>query len=92
MTGIGADDKNGLWIIINLLHELPVLKVALFVEEDQIVGIFTENAGGLIFLQNDLILVDKHLKRRIVGDIKGLSYAFGNDDAAQVVDLSDDTD
>lgn len=35
MMGIGADDKNGLWIIINLLHELPVLKVALFVEEEK---------------------------------------------------------
>ena len=35
MMGIGADDKNGLWIIINLLHELPVLKVALFLEEEK---------------------------------------------------------
>lgn len=35
MTGIGADDKNGLWIIIKLLHDVPVLKVALFVEEEK---------------------------------------------------------
>ena len=28
-VGCGADDKNGLWIIINLLHSEPVLKVAL---------------------------------------------------------------
>lgn len=34
-AGIGADDKNGLWIIIKLLHELQVLKVALFVEEEK---------------------------------------------------------
>ena len=35
MMGIGADDKNGLWIIIKLLHEVPILKVALFVEEEK---------------------------------------------------------
>lgn len=34
-TGIGADDKNGLWIIIRLLHEKPLLKVALFVQEER---------------------------------------------------------
>ena len=34
-VGIGADDKNGLWVVLKLLHELPVLKVALFVEEEK---------------------------------------------------------
>lgn len=34
-VGCGADDKNGLWIIINLLHSEPVLKVALFVQEER---------------------------------------------------------
>lgn len=34
-VGCGADDKNGLWIIINLLREEPVLKVALFVQEER---------------------------------------------------------
>ena len=34
-VGCGADDKNGLWIIINLLHTEPVLKVALFVQEER---------------------------------------------------------
>lgn len=34
-VGIGADDKNGLWIINNLLHTKPVLKVALFVQEER---------------------------------------------------------
>ena len=33
--GIGADDKNGLWIINRLLHVKPVLKVALFVQEER---------------------------------------------------------
>ncbi len=34
-VGIGADDKNGLWIINHLLHAKPVLKVALFVQEER---------------------------------------------------------
>lgn len=33
-VGCGADDKNGLWVIINLLHSEPILKVALFVQEE----------------------------------------------------------
>jgi di/tripeptidase len=38
-VGCGADDKNGLWVIINLLHSEPVLKVALFVLEERCYGI-----------------------------------------------------
>ncbi len=34
-VGIGADDKNGLWIISHLLHTKQVLKVALFVQEER---------------------------------------------------------
>ena len=34
-VGCGADDKNGLWIIINLLHSEPVLKAAMFVQEER---------------------------------------------------------
>ena len=30
-VGIGADDKNGVWIILKLLHQKPILKIALFV-------------------------------------------------------------
>lgn len=33
-VGLGADDKNGVWIALKLLQELPLLKVALFVEEE----------------------------------------------------------
>lgn len=40
-VGCGADDKNGLWIIINLLHSEPMLKVALFVQEERV----GDNAG-----------------------------------------------
>ena len=34
-VGIGAVDKNGLWLINRLLHAKPVLKVALFVQEER---------------------------------------------------------
>ena len=34
-VGCGADDKNGIWIIINLLQSEPVLKVVLFVQEER---------------------------------------------------------
>lgn len=34
-VGPGADDKNGIWVAIKLLHELPVLKAVLFVEEEK---------------------------------------------------------
>ena len=34
-VGCGADDKNGLWIIMNILKTEPVLKVALFVQEER---------------------------------------------------------
>ena len=34
-VGCGADDKNGIWIILNLLRSEPILKVALFVQEER---------------------------------------------------------
>ena len=34
-VGIGADDKNGIWIALRLLHEVDTLKVAFFVQEEK---------------------------------------------------------
>lgn len=34
-VGIGADDKNGIWIALNLLQEIENIKVAFFVEEEK---------------------------------------------------------
>ena len=34
-VGCGADDKNGLWVIMNLLRSVPVMKAALFVQEER---------------------------------------------------------
>lgn len=34
-VGIGADDKNGIWIVMRLLEQLDVLKAVLFVREEK---------------------------------------------------------
>lgn len=34
-VGIGADDKNGVWVALKLLREVEVLKVAFFVQEEK---------------------------------------------------------
>lgn len=34
-VGTGADDKNGIWIALRLLHEIPVIKAVFFVEEEK---------------------------------------------------------
>lgn len=49
-VGIGADDKNGLWIIIRLLQKRPILKAALFVQEE--VGCKGSKVCSLNFFTN----------------------------------------
>lgn len=34
MTGIGADDKNGIWICLNMLERFKVMKCVFFVQEE----------------------------------------------------------
>lgn len=54
-VGCGADDKNGLWVIINLLRSEPVLKAALFVQEERmgdIVGCRGARACDLSFFND----------------------------------------
>jgi putative aminopeptidase FrvX len=54
-VGCGADDKNGLWIAIRLLHSTAILKVALFVEEEkdgEIAGCRGSRACSMSFFDN----------------------------------------
>lgn len=54
-AGIGADDKNGVWIAIQLLLSEPDLKVALFVQEEKdgdIRGCRGSGACSLEFFQD----------------------------------------
>ena len=78
-VGIGADDKNGLWMINNLLHTKPVLKVALFVQEERdgdMAGCRGSKACSLSFF-NDvryMLAVDRKGNNEVVtvgkGDIR----------------------
>ena len=34
LEGLGADDKNGIWIALKCLEQFPVLKIAFFKEEE----------------------------------------------------------
>ena len=54
-VGCGADDKNGLWVILNLLKTESILKVALFVQEERtgdIAGCRGARACDLSFFYN----------------------------------------
>lgn len=85
MTGIGADDKNGLWIIIKLLHDVPVLKVALFVEEEkkgELAGCRGSKSCSLKHFENVLyvLAVDRKGCSEVVingkGDVKLCDASF----------------
>ena len=49
-TNLGADDKNGIWIALELLRTEPVLKVALFPGEE--IGCVGSKACNMDFFQN----------------------------------------
>ena len=54
-VGIGADDKNGIWIAMQLLQSEPILKVALFVQEEKdgdLIGCRGSKACSLDFFDN----------------------------------------
>jgi di/tripeptidase len=60
-VGCGADDKNGLWIIYHLLHSEPILKVALFVQEERdgdLAGCRGARACDLSFFDNVKYLLE----------------------------------
>ena len=60
-VGCGADDKNGLWIVLNLLQTEPVLKVALFVQEERagdLAGCRGARACDLSFFDNVKYIIE----------------------------------
>ena len=60
-VGCGADDKNGLWIVLNLLQTEPVLKVALFVQEERdgdLAGCRGAHACDLSFFDNVKYIIE----------------------------------
>ena len=78
-VGIGADDKNGLWIINHLLHTKQVLKIALFVQEErdgEMAGCRGSKACSFDFFSNVhyILAVDRKGNNEVVtvgkGDIR----------------------
>ena len=65
-----------------------ILADTLSVEEDYIVGICTEDAGRLIFLKNYAIFIGEYFKRVLFGYVHGLSDAYGEHYASQLVYLT----
>lgn len=49
-VGIGADDKNGIWVALKCLEEFDVLKCAFFVSEE--IGCVGSNKADLKFFDN----------------------------------------
>lgn len=76
--GIGADDKNGVWIALRLLQSEPILKVAFFVQEEkdgELSGCRGSNACDLAFFDNvDYIL---QCDRKGAGDVVTFSEKAG---------------
>jgi hypothetical protein len=60
-------------------------------EEDDVIGTVAENAGGLIFLQNDLIFVGEDLERVFFVDVHYLSDAYGENYSSKLVYFPCDT-
>lgn len=48
--GIGADDKNGIWVCLNALAEFPVMKCAFFVSEE--VGCVGSSSADMSFFDD----------------------------------------
>lgn len=63
----------------------------LAVEENYIVGVGAEDAGGLIFLKDYSVLVGEDLKRILLADVHSLTDADGEHYATQLVYFSYDS-
>lgn len=83
-VGIGADDKNGLWIISHLLQTKQVLKVALFVQEErdgEMPGCRGSRACSLAFFDDVryILAVDRKVNNEVVTVGKGNIRLCDND-------------
>ena len=56
-----------------------------------VVHAVAENAGRLIFLQDNTVSVDKNLERILVVDVKCFAQFRRNDDTAKIVNGTDDS-
>lgn len=72
MTGIGADDKNGIWICLKCLEEFKVMKCAFFVREE--VGCIGSQKADMDFFSNCryVLQCDRKGNRDLITHISGM--------------------
>jgi len=58
--GLGADDKNGIWICLRCLEECPCLKVFMAVGEEK--GCIGSNRADMSFFENSLYVLEPDCK------------------------------
>ena len=68
-----------------------ILADSLSVEENDVIRIGAENAGGLIFLKNYFVFVGEDLERVFFIDVHYLSDAYGENDSSKLVYFPCDT-
>ena len=61
--GLGADDKNGIWIALKCLKKYKTLKVALFVEEET--GCQGSNQADMDFFKDCRFVIQPDLDRPV---------------------------
>ncbi len=71
--GLGADDKNGIWVALKSLERYDILKVALFVSEE--VGCIGSGEADLSFFDDCrfVIGVDRKGRNDLVTEINWMS-------------------
>ena len=77
--GLGADDKNGIWICLRCLEECPCLKVFMAVGEEK--GCIGSNRADMSFFADSLYVLEPDCKggEEIHTNLKGIpcaSFAF----------------
>lgn len=55
LEGLGADDKNGIWIALNCLLKYPAIKVAFFVKEE--IGCVGSNSCDMTFFNDSRFVI-----------------------------------
>lgn len=77
-AGLGADDKNGIWIALKVLMTEPVLKIAFFKEEE--IGCLGSNEADLNFFKDSCYILqpDRKGNSDIIFNAAGTILASAN--------------
>jgi len=77
-TGIGADDKNGIYVILKMLEEVKEMKAVLFVQEE--VGCIGSRAADMEFFNNCrfVIQIDRKGNKDFITEAAGQELCTGD--------------